>query len=117
MKDEKFTTIEENVVLALLSRPQFRRWAGLPEKGPLTLQQIADCLDVSPQTIQGIEYTGRYPDCPGGGRGEPPAQIRHRPGGNGRPGRDECCAGRAAAWQAIARPESRHRSRRVGETL
>lgn len=55
MKDEKYTSLEKNVVLALLSRPQFKRWAGLPEKGPLTLQQIADCLDVSPQTIHGIE--------------------------------------------------------------
>ena len=59
MKDEKLTPLEKNVVLALLSRPQFRRWAGLPEKGPLTLQQIADCLDVSPQTIQGIEARAR----------------------------------------------------------
>ncbi|MCC8125575.1 MAG: hypothetical protein LIO47_09190 [Akkermansia sp.] len=59
MKDEKLTPLEKNVVLALLSRPQFRRWAGLPESGPLTLQQIADCLDVSPQTIQGIEARAR----------------------------------------------------------
>ncbi|MBS5507726.1 MAG: hypothetical protein KHX31_03735 [Akkermansia sp.] len=59
MKNEKFTAFERNVVLALLGRPSFRRWAGLPESGPLTLQQIADCLDVSPQTIQGIEARAR----------------------------------------------------------
>ena len=59
MKDEKFISLEKNVVLALLSHPQFRRWCGLPEKGPLTLQQIADCLGVSPQTIQGIEVRAR----------------------------------------------------------
>ena len=42
------TPLEKNVVLALLSRPQFRRWAGLPESGPLTLQQMSAMTHLSP---------------------------------------------------------------------
>lgn len=55
MKNNRLTAFEKNVALALLGCPSFRRAAGLPEKGPLTLEQIAYFTSMSPQTIHGIE--------------------------------------------------------------
>lgn len=59
MKNNRLTAFEKNVVLALLGCPSFRRAAGLPGKGPLTLEQIAYYMQMSPQAIHGIEVRAK----------------------------------------------------------
>lgn len=59
MKNKRLTALEKDVVLALLGCPSFRRAAGLPGKGPLTLEQIAYCVHMSPQAIHGIEVRAK----------------------------------------------------------